>query len=124
MQSFKSGLTAANFDSLVMLVASEVTVQLEKAVIKSSFSRLGGLQFDREVRSLSSFLTSVTTWTIRDKFSRLQQMAALLNMETISEMEEYSGTNKLTPVEVKIIGSNLLCNILLSSRKVYFAEYH
>merc|ERR1719233_351237 len=103
MQSFKSGLTAANFDSLVMLVASEVTVQLEKAVIKSSFSRLGGLQFDREVRSLSSFLTSVTTWTIRDKFSRLQQMAALLNMETISEMEEYSGTNKLTPVEVRQI---------------------
>jgi len=103
MQSFRSGLTAANFDSLVMLVASEVTVQLEKAVIKSSFSRLGGLQFDREVRSLSSFLTSVTTWTIRDKFSRLQQMAALLNMETISEMEEYSGTNKLTPVEVRQI---------------------
>ena len=26
MQSFKSGLTAANFDSLVMIVASEVTV--------------------------------------------------------------------------------------------------
>jgi len=103
MQSFKAGLTAANFDSLVMLVASEVTVQLEKAVIKSSFSRLGGLQFDREVRSLSSFLTSVTTWTIRDKFSRLQQMAALLNMETLSEMEEYSGSNKLTPVEVRQI---------------------
>jgi len=103
MQSFKAGLTAANFDSLVMIVASEVTVQLEKSVVKSSFSRLGGLQFDREVRSLSSFLTSVTTWTIRDKFSRLQQMAAILNMETLLEMEEFSGTNKLTPVEVRQI---------------------
>merc|ERR1719341_3225939 len=103
MQSFKAGLTAANFDSLVMIVASEVTVQLEKSVLKSSFSRLGGLQFDREVRSLSSFLTSVTTWTIRDKFSRLQQMAAILNMETLLEMEEFSGTNKLTPVEVRQI---------------------
>ena len=83
--------------SLVMIVAGEVTVQLEKAVLKSSFSRLGGLQLDREVvevsnkysfhfldvvetklsaytlkvRALSSFLTSVTTWTIRDKFARL-----------------------------------------------------
>jgi len=103
MQSFKPGLTGANFDSFVLMVASEVTVQLEKAVMKSSFSRLGGLQFDREVRSLSSFLTSITTWTIRDKFSRLQQMAALLNMESLSEMEEYSGTNKLTPVEVRQI---------------------
>ena len=82
-----------------MIVAGEVTVQLEKAVLKSSFSRLGGLQLDREVveqkfsnkysfhfldvmeikmsaytlkvRALSSFLTSVTTWTIRDKFARL-----------------------------------------------------
>ena len=35
--------------SLVMIVAGEVTVQLEKAVLKSSFSRLGGLQLDREV---------------------------------------------------------------------------
>ena len=32
-----------------MIVAGEVTVQLEKAVLKSSFSRLGGLQLDREV---------------------------------------------------------------------------
>eukprot|EP00092_Neocalanus_flemingeri_P002605 GFUD01002792.1.p1 GENE.GFUD01002792.1~~GFUD01002792.1.p1 ORF type:complete len:401 (+),score=143.44 GFUD01002792.1:554-1756(+) len=103
LKSFKSGLTVANFDSFVMIVASEVTVQLEKAVVKSSFSRLGGLQFDREMRSLSSFLTSVTTWTIRDKFSRLQQMAAMLNMETLAEVEEYSGTNKLTPVEVRQI---------------------
>jgi len=103
IQSFKSGLTTANFDSFVLIVASEVTVQLEKAVVKSLFSRLGGLQFDKEVRSLSSFLTSVTTWTIRDKFSRLQQMAAILNMETLGEMEEYSGSNKLTPVEVRQI---------------------
>ena len=38
------------FPSLVMIVAGEVTVQLEKAVLKSSFSRLGGLQLDREVK--------------------------------------------------------------------------
>merc|ERR1711936_714668 len=74
--------------SLVMIVAGEVTVQLEKAVLKSSFSRLGGLQLDREVRALSSFLTSVTTWTIRDKFARLSQMAALLNLETLGEVTE------------------------------------
>ena len=39
--------------SLVMIVAGEVTVQLEKAVLKSSFSRLGGLQLDREVKLVS-----------------------------------------------------------------------
>ena len=41
-----------------------------------------------QVRALSSFLTSVTTWTIRDKFARLSQMAALLNLETLGEVTE------------------------------------
>ena len=83
-------------------MAGEVTVLLEKAVTKTSFNRLGGLQFDKEVRGLSSFLTSVTSWSIRDKFSRLQQMAAILNIETVSEVEELSSSGKLTPVEVNM----------------------
>ena len=100
LKSFKLSLTQTNFDSFVNIVASEVTVQLEKAVTKSSFNRLGGLQFDKEVRSLSSFLASVTSWSVRDKFSRLQQMAAILNIETPSEIEEVADLNKLTPIEV------------------------
>jgi len=48
-------------------------------------------------------LTSVTSWTIRDKFSRLQQMAAILNIETLAEIDECSGVNKLTPIEIRQI---------------------
>jgi len=103
LQSFKPSMTQSNFDSFVNIVASEVTLQWEKGVFKTSFNRLGGLQFDKEVRSLSSFLTSVTSWTIRDKFSRLQQMAAILNIETLAEIEECSGVNKLTPIEIRQI---------------------
>ena len=102
LKSFKSSMTQSNFDSFVNIVAGEVTIQLEKAVTKTSFNRLGGLQFDKEVRSLSSFLTSLTSWSIRDKFSRLQQMASILNIESVAEIEEFSGANKLTPVEVNI----------------------
>ena len=36
------------------------------------FGRLGGLKFDKEVG------TNPTTWTIRDKFYRLQQMTVIL----------------------------------------------
>ena len=39
--AFHGGLTAANHESFVMLVAGEATLQLEKAVMKSSFNRLG-----------------------------------------------------------------------------------
>ena len=45
--------------------------------------QLGGLQFDKELRALASYLTSVTTWTIRDKFARLTQMATILNLERV-----------------------------------------
>lgn len=103
LKSFKLSLTQTNFDSFVNIVASEVTLQLEKAVTKTSFNRLGGLQFDKEVRGLSSFLASVTSWSIRDKFSRLQQMAAILNIETPREIEECSDLNKLTPLEIRQI---------------------
>jgi hypothetical protein len=68
---FKRSLTPNNYDALVAILAGEVTAQLEKAVLKAGrFSRLGGLMLDREVRSLVSFLTSVTAWSIRDKFAR------------------------------------------------------
>ena len=41
LNTFKIGLTTGNYERFVMLVAGEVTLQLEKAVMKTSFSRLG-----------------------------------------------------------------------------------
>ncbi|XP_040577754.1 conserved oligomeric Golgi complex subunit 4 [Lepeophtheirus salmonis] len=105
LSSFKSSLTPSNYEAFICIVSEEVTVQLEKVVMKSSFSRLGGLQFDREVRSLVSFLTSVTTWTIRDKFARLSQIATILNIEELSEISEIwrSTTWKLSSSDLRHI---------------------
>ncbi|KAM4721197.1 conserved oligomeric Golgi complex subunit 4 isoform 2-T2 [Rhinophrynus dorsalis] len=69
--------------------------------------KLGGLQFDKELRSLIAYLTTVTTWTIRDKFARLTQMATILNLERVTEILDYWGPNsgpltwRLTPAEVR-----------------------
>lgn len=52
---------------------------------------MGGLLLDREIRSLVSFLTNVTTWSIRDKFIRLSQIATLLNLEHLSELSDIWG---------------------------------
>ena len=54
------------------------------------FYQLGGLQFDKELRSLVGYLTSVTQWTIRDKFARLTQMATILNLERVSVTRKYN----------------------------------
>lgn len=47
------------------------------------YHQLGGLQFDKELRSLVGYLTAVTQWTIRDKFARLTQIATILNLEKV-----------------------------------------
>ena len=59
---------------------NEQTVQ---SLCLISVLQLGGLQFDKELRSLVAYLTTVTTWTIRDKFARLTQMATILNLERV-----------------------------------------
>ncbi|KAI0235623.1 Conserved oligomeric Golgi complex subunit 4 [Lamellibrachia satsuma] len=105
--TFKSSLTSGNYDSLIRHLSNEITTRLEKNVMKTTFNRLGGLQFDKELRSLIGYLTSVTTWTIRDRFARLTQMATILNLERVSEMMDYWGPNsgpltwRLTPAEVR-----------------------
>ena len=57
-----------------------------------------------------AYLTNVTTWSIRDKFSRLAQMATILNLEAVSEVSDVWGGNdgssrltKLTSAEVRQI---------------------
>ncbi|XP_032219195.1 conserved oligomeric Golgi complex subunit 4 isoform X2 [Nematostella vectensis] len=107
LTSFKGPLTTSNYDSLVSYVATDITALVEKAVIKTNFNRLGGLQLDKELRSLVGYLTAVTQWTIRDKFARLTQISTLLNLEKVSEIMDYWGANsgpltwRLTPAEVR-----------------------
>ncbi|KAM6352801.1 conserved oligomeric Golgi complex subunit 4 isoform 2-T2 [Alca torda] len=107
MTEFKAGLSPVIYDTLTGLTTSLIAIELEKVLLKSTFSRLGGLQFDKELRSLIAYLTTVTTWTIRDKFARLSQMATILNLERVTEILDYWGPNsgpltwRLTPAEVR-----------------------
>ncbi|XP_006747929.1 conserved oligomeric Golgi complex subunit 4 [Leptonychotes weddellii] len=107
MAEFKASLSPVIYDSLTGLMTSLIAVELERVVLKSTFNRLGGLQFDKELRSLIAYLTTVTTWTIRDKFARLSQMATILNLERVTEILDYWGANsgpltwRLTPAEVR-----------------------
>lgn len=104
LNSFKDALTSNNYDAFVNLVTVEITRHFEKVVFKSRFNRLGGLVFDKEVRALVGFLTNATSWSIRDKFSRLSQISTLLNIERLSEVSEWynaAGSDKLQLSDVK-----------------------
>lgn len=60
-----------------------------------SFSRLqlGGLQFDKEVRSSMTYLTNATSLPIRDKFQRLTQIATLLSLEKVQRKLKFIQRN-------------------------------
>lgn len=57
-------------------------------LIQFIYVKLGGLQFDKELRSLVGYLTAITQWTVRDKFARLTQIATVLNMERVGLVEK------------------------------------
>jgi hypothetical protein len=107
LEGFKTRMSPESFDHLVSYLTNTVANTLERAVLKSRFTRLGGLQFDRELRALVNFLTSVTSSTVRDRFAKLHQINTVLNLEHPQEVLEYYGSSssgvtwRLTPSEVR-----------------------
>ncbi|GAV75387.1 COG4 domain-containing protein [Cephalotus follicularis] len=100
-------MTANNYDSFVHLVIDFIVKRLEVIIMQKRFSQLGGLQLDRDSRTLVSHFSSMTQRTVRDKFARLTQMATILNLEKVSEILDFWGENsgpmtwRLTPAEVR-----------------------
>lgn len=114
LNSFKKTFSERNYDVMVSMLATDVTTRFERAIKKSAFNRIGGLILDQEVRTLGSFLTGATSWTVRDKMARLTQIAIILNLEKVAEISEYYDVKKqndcgpftawrLTPTEIKTI---------------------
>ncbi|KAE8685642.1 Conserved oligomeric Golgi complex subunit 4 [Hibiscus syriacus] len=100
-------MTTNNFDLFVHLVIDFIVKRLEVIMMQKRFSQLGGLQLDRDTRALVSHFSGMTQRTVRDKFSRLTQMATILNLENASEILDFWGENsgpltwRLTPAEVR-----------------------
>lgn len=70
---------------------------------------MGGLVLDKEIRSLAGYITAASSWSVRDKFARLTQIATVLNLEQVNEINEYWGNHdgaltwRLTPSELRSI---------------------
>ncbi|KAL5207111.1 hypothetical protein ABZP36_031546 [Zizania latifolia] len=100
-------MTSNNFDSFVHLIIDFIVKRLEVMIMQKRFSQLGGLQLDREVRSLTNHFSEMSQRPVRDKFSRLSQMSTILNFERVSEILDFWGDNAghltwlLTPADVR-----------------------
>jgi hypothetical protein len=110
---FKEHLTESNYDALIHILIRDIATRLEKALFQKRFNQMGALQFDKDLRRLVSYFSSVAHnaaklmgTTVRGEFARLSQIASLLNLEKVSEVMEYWDENarlqlRLTPAEVR-----------------------
>jgi hypothetical protein len=99
---FQYALTPALACAVVSKVASYVAKHLDSRIRRKRFNQLGGIQFDADVRALAAFFVARSSRRVRDKFTRLLQIAQLLNLESPAEVLEYWGANasEATPWEL------------------------
>jgi hypothetical protein len=83
------GLGPASFRALLGLAASYVAERLEMSLRKRHFTQLGGLQLDKDLRSVMGFFADRGGFELRGIFARLQQIAALLNLDALAEVSDY-----------------------------------
>ncbi|KAI8101797.1 hypothetical protein M9434_006863 [Picochlorum sp. BPE23] len=93
------------YDKVIESSVDKIVSRMEASVAQKQFSQLGGLQLEKDVRSLIIGLSESTTVSMRDKFSRLQQIATVLGVETAAEATDLIGDSniawKLTSLDVR-----------------------
>ncbi|KAI6238067.1 Component of oligomeric Golgi complex 4 [Aphelenchoides fujianensis] len=72
--SFNNLLVPENYKEFLGVVAAEACKQWELVIAECAFNNLGALQLDREFRHLSTYLTTIADWSIREKCARLGQV--------------------------------------------------
>lgn len=85
---YRRTLTEENFGTLMGMLLDAITAQWERIISQTRFNQFGALRFDKDLRSVIHHLSSMTEWLSRDRFTRLNQMATLLNFEEVIAYRE------------------------------------
>jgi hypothetical protein len=102
----QSYLTPTLYDAVIHSAVDKLAARMEAAVAQKRFTQLGGLQLERDVRSLVVGLSDLSSRSVREKFARLQQTATVLGLESADEAAELVsdgavGAWRLSPLDVR-----------------------
>lgn len=85
--AIKLCVTDTHFMTLVTEIVQIVVTRFEALIMAKRFTFWGSMQLDRDRRRLSSFFASATpTMNHRDKFTRLEQLTSLLQLDRPAEV--------------------------------------
>ncbi|GAB9462643.1 Conserved oligomeric golgi complex subunit [Globisporangium polare] len=118
LSPFRATLSAANYSSLVEIVAKCTTEIIEKwfSARNARFNQLGALQFDKDVRVLSAFFGEHCE--CREIFATLNQIASVLNVDAPDDVLDFFG-RKARGVEWQLSAARVK-EVL--SRRIEFAD--
>lgn len=77
----RGAFTDTNFNTYVGMALDALLKPWEALVMGMRFTELGALKFDKDIRAIMAFLESQTTLPVRERFSRLQQVSYVLNLD-------------------------------------------
>ncbi|KDE05958.1 hypothetical protein MVLG_03644 [Microbotryum lychnidis-dioicae p1A1 Lamole] len=108
LAGYRQSMTSANYN-LFFAHSIFVLVRPWESLMRSlNFTELGALKFDKDLRSIQSYLSNQAPFSsamMRESFSRLNQIAMVLTMESEEEADEVLGAigNRLTKGEVRSV---------------------
>ncbi|KAF9917094.1 Golgi transport complex subunit 4 [Lobosporangium transversale] len=112
IEPFKFALTEDNYNQVIVNAVIILTKTWEKIIFQKKFNKMGAIRFDKDLRAVGFYLVSLTTFPVREKLTRLNQMAMLLDLEALEDLYEIWGSNsetitwRLTDAEVRRVLSS------------------
>ncbi|KAF8822811.1 hypothetical protein IE077_002535 [Cardiosporidium cionae] len=105
----------------IQFLAEKVSKAIHATVLQKSFSLLGGMQFDADIRKLIALFGTYAEKSIRSKFTSIIEVTDLLSLSTLQEFPDLwgsiTGKNwKLTPSEIKQV---LSCRVDFSKENIH-----
>ena len=96
-------LTPDVFARVLSSAVDKIVSRMEAAIGQKTFTQLGGLQLDKDVRSIVIGLSELCGTSLRDKFGRLGQLATVLGVESAGEAADLLRDEllSLSPLDVR-----------------------
>ncbi|KAJ7752135.1 COG4 transport protein-domain-containing protein [Mycena metata] len=110
VDGYKDTFTESNYRLFFGLALDVLLRPWEKFMMGFKFTELGAIRFDRDLRAITTYLSSQTVFgDAREKFLRLQQVSTILNLDNEEDVDEfYNGSGitwKLSAQEARAIAA-------------------
>ncbi|KAJ3162277.1 Golgi transport complex subunit 4, partial [Irineochytrium annulatum] len=105
---YQKTFTERNYNQTFAHFIDAFVKEWERLILANhKFNQLGALRFDKDVRGLTSYLTSLTQWSLRDKYARLSQIAIIVSLDKVSEIHDTWGAKAGNGVQWRLTANEV-----------------